>query len=116
MHRPLLVVLAAIQLLACGGGTNASDPTSACKSYISDGCDKLFQCNPTVAAQAYANAAACTAALSSACTSQNTGCPSGTSYNASNANTCINDLKNQSCTEFNSGNPPNSCSASKLCT
>jgi hypothetical protein len=41
---------------------------------------------------------------------ENASCPSGTSYNAGAASTCINDFGNESCTDVMAGTTPQSCS------
>ncbi|HVP61559.1 MAG TPA: hypothetical protein VMT11_13425 [Myxococcaceae bacterium] len=113
MRRSCLAVLVAAALTACGGSSNTSDPVAACKSVFSTVCNKLFQCNPSGAAQIYGSASACASNLSSGCTATNASCPSGTSYNAGNASTCINDYSNESCTDVTGGVTPASCN--KVC-
>ena len=54
-------------LAGCGGSNNASDPVDACKNVFSTLCNKLFQCNPTEAAQAYGNTSSCASTLSASC-------------------------------------------------
>ena len=110
MHRLKLTLLLAAVLSGCGGSNNTSDPVAACKDVFSTLCNKLFQCNPTQAAQVYGNSSTCASTLSASCNAANTSCPSGTSYNAGNASTCINDYANQSCTDVMSGTTPQSCS------
>ena len=60
----------------------------------------LFQCNPT----------ACVTALSGNCSAAGTACPSGTSYNASNASACIDAHAGESCTDVANNVSPASCS------
>ena len=112
MHRTLsALVLTA--LLGCGGSNgaagNTSDPVAACKNLFTTLCNKLFECNPTQAGQAYGNSAGCVTALSGNCTSAGTACPSGKSYNASNASACINAYGSESCTDVTNGVTPPSC-------
>jgi hypothetical protein len=114
MRRTLLAVLVAAGLTACGSSSSASDPTAACKNVFTTLCNKLFQCDPSAAAQAYGSAANCATNLSGSCTSANTACPNGKSYNASNASQCISDYGNESCTDITSGVTPTSCS--NVCT
>jgi hypothetical protein len=109
MRRIRLTVVLAAALAGCGGSNNASDPVDACKNVFSTLCNKLFQCNPTEAAQAYGNTSSCASTLSASCSAANTSCPSGTSYNAGNASSCINDYSNQSCTDVMAGTTPQSC-------
>ncbi len=104
----------AVTLLGCGGsGSSTSDPVAACKSVFTTVCNKLFQCNPSGAAQLYGTAASCESSLSSGCSAGNASCPSGTSYSASAASTCINDYGAESCTDIQNGVTPASCS--KVC-
>ena len=111
MHRIRSALVLAAVLLGCGGSSsNTSDPATACKSVFTTLCNKLFQCNPSGAAQVYGNASSCTSSLGAGCTSGNASCPSGTSYNAGNASTCINDYGNESCTDVLAGTTPPSCS------
>ena len=115
MHRTRLALVLAAVLLGCGGSSsNASDPSTACKSVFSTLCNKLFQCNPTGAGQVYQNASACASTLGANCSNAGSSCPSGTSYNAGNAQTCINDYGNESCTDIENGTTPASCS--HVCT
>ena len=114
MHRTRFALVLAVPLIACGGsGNNTSDPVAACKSVFTTVCNKLFQCNPTGAAQLYGNASTCASNLGAGCTANNASCPSGTSYNAGNASTCINDYSNESCTDLTNGVTPASCN--KVC-
>jgi hypothetical protein len=112
MHRTLpALVLAA--LLGCGGSNgaagNTSDPVAACKNLFTTLCNKLFECNPTQAGQAYGSSAACVTALSGNCSAAGTACPSGKSYSASNASACINAYGSESCTDVTNGVTPASC-------
>jgi hypothetical protein len=115
MHRTLSALLLAA-VVGCGGSGNngsagnTSDPVAACKNLFTTLCNKLFQCNPSGAAQAYGSSSACVTALSGNCNAAGTACPSGTSYNASNAATCINDYANESCTDVTNNVSPTSCS------
>ena len=111
MHRLPFTLILATALFGCGGsGNNTSDPASACKSVFSTLCKKVFQCNPSGAAQVYGSESACESNLGAGCTSGNASCPSGTSYNSGNASTCINDYGNESCSDLMSGVTPGSCS------
>ena len=111
MHRNRFLLLLAIALAGCGGSNNnTSDPVAACKDVFTTLCNKLFQCNPTQAGQVYGNSSSCASTLSAGCNSTNTSCPSGTSYNAGAASTCINDFGNESCTDLAAGTEPPSCS------
>src|SRR5215470_19527066 len=100
MHRTLSAFLLAA-LLGCGGSNggagNTSDPVAACKNLFTTLCNKLFECNPTQAGQAYGSASACATSLSGGCSTTGTSCPSGKSYSASNASACINAYAGESC-------------------
>ena len=110
MHRLTFPLVLTIALAGCGSGSNdTSDPVAACKSVFTTLCNKLFQCNGASAAQIYGSASACASNLGAGCSSGNASCPSGTSYNAGNASTCINDYGNESCTDISSGVTPSSC-------
>lgn len=110
MHRTLSAFILAAAVLGCGGSSNnTSDPVAACKSVFTTVCNKLFQCNAAGAAQLYGNASTCASTLSTGCTSTNASCPSGKSYNASAASSCINDYGNESCTDVTNGVTPASC-------
>lgn len=111
MHRIRLALVLATALAGCGGsGGNTSDPVAACKNVFTTLCDKLFQCNPSGAAQVYGNASSCASTLGAGCSAGNASCPSGTSYNAGNASSCINDYSNESCADVMAGTTPPSCS------
>lgn len=114
MHRTLSALVLAASLLGCGGSNgaagNTSDPVAACKNLFTTLCNKLFECNPTQAGQAYGNSGACVTALSGSCSAAGTACPSGTSYNASNASACINAYAGESCTDVTNQVTPSSCS------
>jgi len=117
MRRTLLAVVVAVSLVGCGSSSsNASDPVAACHSLFTTVCNKLFQCDPTGAGQLYQNASACASTLGANCSNASGSCPSGTSYNAGNAQTCINDTANESCADIQNGTTPASCSTSHLCT
>ena len=113
MHRTRLAVVPALVLaaglVACGGSSSNSDPVSACKNVFSTLCNKLFQCNPSGAAQVYGTSGNCASTLSANCTSSNVSCPSGTSYNSGAATSCINDYGNESCADVMAGMTPASC-------
>jgi hypothetical protein len=111
MRRISFVVVVAVSLVGCGSSSSsASDPTAACHSIFTTLCNKLFQCDPSGAAQAYTSASSCASTLGGNCSNAGNSCPSGTSYNASNASTCINDYANESCSDITSGTSPASCS------
>jgi hypothetical protein len=115
MRRTLLAVVVAVSVLGCGSSSsNSSDPVAACHNVFTTLCNKLFQCDPAGAAQAYQNASACASTLGANCSSAGSSCPSGTSYNAGNAQSCINDYGNESCTDIENGTTPASCS--HVCT
>jgi len=111
MNRLTFTLVLAVAIAGCGSGNNDnSDPAAACKNVFSTLCNKLFQCNASGAAQVYGSVSACTSNLGAGCSSGNASCPSGTSYNAGNATTCINDYGNESCSDIMSGVSPASCS------
>jgi hypothetical protein len=116
MRRTLSAFVLAAAMLGCGGSGNngaagnTSDPVAACKNLFTTLCNKLFQCNPTGAAQAYGSSSACVTALSGNCNAAGTACPGGTSYNPSNASACINDYAGESCTDVTNNVSPASCS------
>jgi len=112
VNRLTFALVLAVAVAACGSGSNdTSDPVAACKSVFSTLCNKLFQCNASGAAQLYGTASACASNLGAGCNASNTSCPAGRSYSAGNANTCINDYSNESCSDISSGVTPPSCSS-----
>jgi hypothetical protein len=101
-----LALLMAVAVSGCGG----TDPLTACKDGVSAVCDKSFACFPTEAEQIYGNVSNCKTTFGAAtCTTDNTTCPAGTSFNSGNASQCVNDYKNESCTDFANHNIPSSC-------
>lgn len=110
MRRINLAGLLAAALLACGGSN--SDSLSACKAAIESLCTKTFDCFPTEAQQFYGSLSNCiTNRQATVCTTANTTCPQGTHFNSDNANRCVEDYKNESCTDLGNGITPASCSA-----
>ena len=114
MLRTWLAVFTAAPLIACGG-SNTSDPLSVCKNYGSTYCNKFFQCDPSDAAQQYANAGACASTISEGCNATNFGCPSGKTLNLAAAATCTNGIDNASCTDFNADRWTENCTVSAQC-
>jgi len=116
MRRVVLAALVVAAVSGCSSSSNnTSDPVSACKSAINAVCTKLFNCYPSEAAQVYTNVGTCETTLSATgCTTANTTCPTGKTYNSSNASQCITDYSKQSCTDVGNGTVPTSCS--NICT
>ena len=106
-HGFVAVVLGALS--ACGG-SGTGDPLSACKSGIDAVCNKAFQCFPAEFQQLYGSLSGCITQFGAAtCTTAATTCPPGTSFNSSNASRCVDDYKNESCTDLGNNNIPPSC-------
>jgi hypothetical protein len=114
ISSPKLIVvgctfLIAAALSACGG-SNTSDPISACKSTVSAVCDRSFQCFPTESQQFYGSVANCNAAVSAhSCTPTLTTCPAGLAFNSDAASRCVDDYRNVSCPDILNGILPASC-------
>ncbi len=102
--------LVAAALSGCGG-PNTSDPLSACKSTVGALCDRSFQCYPKESQQVYGSMSDCNAKLSalSCSTAALTTCPAGTSFNSGAASTCVEDYRNESCSDLLNGATPGSC-------
>lgn len=100
--------LIAAALSGCGG-TNTSDPISACKATVSSICDRSFQCFPDVQ-QVYGSVGDCNTLLSAhSCTPALTSCPAGRTFDPEAASRCVEDYRNAPCSDLMNGIVPASC-------
>jgi hypothetical protein len=114
MRRALIGACLAVAVTGCSSNSNASDPVTACKNFVSTVCNRVYVCFPSTPG----TAASCTTTAEANCTTANTTCPQGQTFNSSNASQCITDVGNLSCTDIQNiyagGNPPTSCE--NVCT
>ena len=87
-----VVVLA----VACGGGS----PTSDCDQAVSVFCNKFFQCAQTQADQTFGTESGCEAKEQLTFNCANQVCPSGTTYDNTDVEACIN-AYNADCSTIN---------------
>jgi hypothetical protein len=120
MLRSTRLALVSFALVAAACGTS---PQQACKDISATLCNKLYTCNTGAALDAVklafgATEADCVTAQTNTNNCDNTGtsCASGKTYDAVAATTCVNDLRNLSCSQFGSGaSTPSSCSTASIC-
>ncbi len=116
--RFALVSSFALLVTACG-----TSPQQACKDISATLCNKLYTCNTGAALDAVklafgATEADCVTAqvATNNCDNTGTNCASGKTYDAVAATTCVNDLRNLSCSQISSGmTTTSSCSSSSIC-
>jgi nitrous oxide reductase accessory protein NosL len=116
MRRALVAVVLAVAFAGCSSSSSSSDPVALCKQAFTNYCNRAFACYPTEAAQMWTNAQGCvTATVGQACpTSATTACTAPKTFNSTNANQCVADFANQSCTDVGNGVTPTSCD--NVCT
>jgi len=99
---------------ACSGG--ASTPAEACNEAMSAICNKIYSC---VDAQTitntlgYTSAGDCITKLQAQTNCASQTCGQGRTYNAANANTCINDINTEACNQMTQ--TPPSCANTSIC-
>jgi hypothetical protein len=117
-----VMAILGVSLVACGGGAGAGGPltaTNACKELAVEVCAKMHQCLPKEALAAdpdtYGKDAADCAKKFQAteCTPDKITCESGTTYSASDAESCIDGIPMTTCDNFVAGTLPASCD--KVC-
>jgi len=105
------VVGSSVLLLgACGGNS----PQDECNKVANVACSKLYQCVDSATIQqqlGFANESACVTSYESLlkCSTAQTNCPAGTTYNGAQADTCVNDYNNLACNQVAAGTQPASC-------
>lgn len=112
--RGLSLVSLAVAFAGCGSNSVAVDfssPITACRSFALAVCTVEASCQPGV------DVNTCTQLLETQEGCNQAGCPIGTVYSPTAAQTCYNAYRNQSCADSNSGAVPASCQiADVICT
>jgi hypothetical protein len=111
MCRVIAAVCLSVVLAGCSSSSNGStdNPKDACTSFVTTICTKLFACEPTAAAAAFTNQQGCVTALSADASCATAACGTGKTFNSGQAQTCLNDYSNQSCSDAEAGTVPASC-------
>jgi Flp pilus assembly protein TadD len=110
MRTVLVAACLSVVLAGCSSdSSNTSNPSQACTSFVTAACDRLFACQPTAAAAAYGTAANCATTLGTEANCSTASCASGKSFNSGQAQTCLNDYKNQTCAAVEGATVPTSC-------
>jgi hypothetical protein len=112
VRRTSLVVCLSLGAAACGasGTYDVTSPILACRSFVTAECTRLSQCEPDQAI----DISSCTQLLEAKDICDATTCGTST-YSPSNAQTCLNDLLNQSCQDSENNVSPPSCAVNLLC-
>ena len=121
MSKLLAVLCLAVASVGCGsssgadGGGGSLETFSAyCIAGANAYCTRLYQCEPS---SFPGTAAACEATPDANCGSKT--CPSGTTFNAANASSCVTAYQNELCANVEAGDVPTGCSiaseASNVC-
>jgi len=104
MRHSLVVALVALAPLGCGSD-NPTTPSAACNAVAVAVCDKEYACQPTLPG----TASGCAVAAETEENCATSSCPTGTTFNSSNAATCLSAINNGGC----SFSLPDTCS--ELC-
>ena len=100
------LIFCAALLAACGGGSDTSNPTSACNSLASVYCNKAQACGANVSSSCASNA-------QNVLDCAHFACPAGTSFDSKAASQCIDAINGWSCNEDASaivnGTLPDAC-------
>jgi hypothetical protein len=92
MRHSLAVAPLALALFGCGSD-NPTTPSAACDAIAVAVCDKEYACQPALAG----TASGCAAAAETEENCATSSCPVGTTFNSSNAATCLSAINNGSC-------------------
>jgi|GEM_PF-2407260 len=99
MHRLILsAVCLSTLLVGCGSSSNNDTGTlaAACESASTDLCNRASSCGK-LSQLGFSSVSACISYLESASACSTKVCPSGTTYNSSQASTCLSDIQNGPC-------------------
>ena len=100
--RVILVVGAMVFAVGCGKSAQ-----QICNDAITNGCQKTVQCFPQLGETV--DQCVTMAKQQTDCSTADTSCPTGYTYNSGNAQQCANDYANISCADLQAGNIPASC-------
>jgi hypothetical protein len=101
-----LLLVSALCAVAVGCGSSNGDPVGACNNLASTTCNRLGACNLL---NTGVTVAQCTTATQTALGCANAKCATGTTFDGNAANTCINDVNKESCTDLGNQVTPASC-------
>jgi hypothetical protein len=111
MRKLLIVVGLSVTAVGCGSN-NTGDPVSACNSFSSAACNRLYACDTDH--QLTGTADTCTTAAEAAAGCPTAACDPGKTFNSSNASSCVSAIQNESCTDVQNGTVPAVCNT--VCT
>jgi len=100
MLRPVALALSSLAAVVLAAACGSPTPTDDCDNIASVICQKLFQCAETVADQTYGNESACETKLQSQYSCATWACPSGQTYDGSEAEACIDAYDDLSCADI----------------
>ena len=120
MRHVFAALCLSVALAGCGSSTSVAGTGTlpeACESLGASLCNRFFACDSAAADIAYGTASQCASQFNSAQACSTAACGTGLTYNAANAQTCINDVDNLPCSDFTGGTPtqPTSCNTSNIC-
>jgi hypothetical protein len=92
MRASLPLVLLPLALLACGSD-NPSTPSAACNAVAVAVCNKEYSCQPSLSG----TASGCAAAAEAEEDCSTSSCPSGETFNSSNAGACVDGINSGGC-------------------
>jgi uncharacterized lipoprotein YehR (DUF1307 family) len=115
MRRVLVAVCLSVALAGCGSSNNTSTPQAGCNSLSSTICNRFFACDSAAATTAFGTAAACTTSVETSLSCATAVCPTGKTYNANQAQTCVNDASALPCSVFTGGTVTNPPSCTTVC-
>jgi hypothetical protein len=108
--KPFAVVFLVVAGVGCGSSSNDSSGgtletfSAYCVAGANAYCTRLYQCEPSTFP---GSVASCEATPDENCGPKT--CPAGTTYNSSNASTCVTAYQNEPCADVEAGDVPTGC-------
>lgn len=99
--RFVVPALLAVAFAACGGLT----PQAACEQQADPLCEKMWNCPGASGLKVGDDVASCKTQYKSLCVLASGGCSDGKTFDATAAQSCIGDLKAQTCEQYAAGQP-----------
>jgi hypothetical protein len=97
----LALSVASLALSACGG----LSPQSACEQQATPLCEKMWTCSGGSGLKIGSDQASCVTQYKSLCALAAGGCSDGKTFDSAAAQSCITDLKAQTCDQYAAGQP-----------
>lgn len=110
MRQRLAAAAAALFVFAACSGA-PSNPTDFCNQVSQVVCHRIFDCALGTAQTLYGTEDDCRTKFEANLNCGTAQCPAGTTYNPTNAQTCIDDLNGEACTDVVKGTIPALCLA-----